>query len=91
MKMAALLADAALALAWSSGALAQSDDVAYCSRLSDRYNTYVLTQGSRGSLRPPPADIAAAMSKCPTRDVKSAIPVLEQALKNARIDLPPLS
>jgi len=89
MKVACMLAGAALTLALTPVvAVAQSSDATYCSALSNKYNTYVLTRGSRGAKQTPPADIANAMSKCQSSDVTSAIPVLEKALEDAKIDLP---
>lgn len=87
MKATYLLVGVALALA-PVVAAAQSNDAKYCSALTDKYNTYVLTKGSRGAKQSPPANIAAAMTKCSTADVGSAIPVLEKALQDAKIDLP---
>jgi hypothetical protein len=70
-------------------ASAQSNDNAYCTALSDTYLRYVYTRGSRGARSSPTADISAAMSKCRTSDAASAIPVLEEALRNNKINLPP--
>ena len=87
MKIVIALSGVAL-LASSSGAFAQSNDATYCTALTDTYNKYVLTSGSRGARQTPTADIAAAMSKCSTSDAGAAIPVLENALKAAKVDLP---
>ncbi|HTR84787.1 MAG TPA: hypothetical protein VMI56_09925 [Reyranella sp.] len=65
-------------------AFAQSS---YCDALSHQYQKYVGSQNDRRPQGTPP-DVATAMSKC-SSDSASAIPVLEQALKNAKVDLPP--
>jgi hypothetical protein len=73
-----------VSLALPVAAFAQSS---YCDALSHQYQKYV---GSSNDRRPQgtPPDVATAMSKCST-DSASAIPVLERALKDAKIDLPP--
>ena len=65
---------------------AQSADAKYCSALSDKYQTYAQDNGGK-SHNAPPAEVASAMSKCST-DAASAIPVLEGALKAAKVSLP---
>jgi len=81
IQLASLIIGASLVL--PATAFAQSS---YCEALSHQYQKYV---GSAQDRHPQgtPADITAAMSKCDT-DSASAIPVLENALKNAKIDLP---
>jgi hypothetical protein len=68
-------------------ASAQSNDSKYCSALSDNYNTYVLASGGRSHNTASP-DIANAMSKC-SSNAAAAIPVLEKALNDAKVSLPP--
>jgi len=65
----------------------RSADSKYCTALSDKYDAYIDTQGDKGG-RPTPPDVVGALGKC-TSDPAAAIPVLEKALKAARLDLPP--
>lgn len=69
-------------------ASAQQSDAAYCSTLAQTYERYVGSNAAsrRGLQRD--ATVDAAISQCATKSA-SAIPVLEQGLRNARIDLPP--
>ncbi len=71
------------------GASAQSNDSKYCAALSSQYETYAQDNGGR-SHNAPPASVGAAMSKC-SSDPATAIPVLEGALTNAKVALPPRS
>jgi hypothetical protein len=87
MKTRVALACLAAGTVWSASALAQSDDTQYCTALTDKYLMYVSSNADRRP-RPPPADVSAAMSKC-TSDARASIPVLEKALTNAQISLPP--
>lgn len=90
MKLVFAFAGVALAVASAPAvASAQSNDTTYCTALSDTYQRYVYTRGSRGARSSPTADVGTAMSKCTTGDAASAIPVLENALKNAGLSLPP--
>jgi hypothetical protein len=85
IRIACLLASLSFAL--SMTASAQSGDSKYCSALSNKYQTYAQDNGGK-SHNAPPADVASAMSKC-SSDPASAIPVLEGALNNAKVALPP--
>lgn len=76
-----------LSFALSTTAWAQSNDSKYCSALSDKYTTYAQDNGGK-SHNAPPADVASAMSKC-SSDPAAAISVLEGALNNAKLTLPP--
>jgi hypothetical protein len=78
-----------LVLTTSSIVLAQSADVTYCKALSDKYTRYATNKnGSRGLA--PMAGPDLAMANCQS-DPAGSIPVLEKALQNSRIDLPPRS
>src|SRR5579862_5035418 len=89
MKVASMLVGIAFALTMTPVAFAQTGgDAGYCSALANKYNTYVETRGSRGARQGVSADIATAMSQCQTSNATSAIPVLERALRDAKIDLP---
>lgn len=83
-----LLCAAMLAVTLSPlAASAQSADAAYCGALATTYERYLDMTSKRGQ-QPQSLDTRVAVEKCKAGDT-SAIPVLEQALKNARIDLPP--
>jgi hypothetical protein len=87
MKIKAAFFIVGLAVTLPLVVLAQTGDSKYCAALSDKYATYAQSSGGK-SHNTPPADVAAAMTKCQT-DASSAIPVLEKALKEAKVDLPP--
>jgi hypothetical protein len=63
-------------------ASAQSPDAAYCSTLIKLYRSTVSTHED------PTVTVPAAMAKCHEGDTAAGIPVLEQALKDARVTLP---
>ena len=78
----------ALVLSLPVAAFAQSADTTYCSALSDKYSRY-LDMSSKKGAQPQSLDAKAAVGKCQASDTASSIPVLEKALKNAKLDLPP--
>jgi hypothetical protein len=82
--VAALLMAAALPAA----ALAQSADTTYCRALSATYDKYVNNPSMGRGNQPPVAGIGRAQSQCDDNPA-AAIPVLEKALRDARISLPP--
>jgi hypothetical protein len=84
--IAALLVAAAL----SAAALAQSADTTYCQTLSATYDKYVNNATMGRANAPPLAGVTRAQSQCGS-DPAAAIPVLEKALRDARISLPPRS
>jgi hypothetical protein len=89
MKIQRLCFSASLTLACASAALAQSNDVAYCKALASKYQTY-LSQGSggrHGGTDSQNIDARVAANKCDAGDT-SGVPVLERALKDAKIELP---
>ena len=69
-------------------ALAQSD-AAYCKALSEKYETYLANMTTGRSPQPDSVDGRVAMEQCKAGNTVASIPVLEQKLRNARIDLPP--
>jgi hypothetical protein len=77
----------ASAFGLAGSAFAQSADSNYCNALSQSYTRYAQANDGR-SHNAPPADVAAAMSKCDSAPA-SAIPVLEKTLTDAKISLPP--
>lgn len=79
---------AALAISLPLAASAQSTDAAYCSALSAKYEQYLNMDSKRGA-QPQSLDAKVAVEKCKAGDTASGIPVLEKALKDAKLDLPP--
>lgn len=74
------LAVAALPIA----AAAQSQsDAGYCSALSETYRNTIPKTGT------PTASVPVAMAQCAAGNTTAGIPVLEQALRDARVTLPP--
>jgi hypothetical protein len=71
-----------------AAASAQTSDVDYCKALTEKYQTYVTSENSGHSPRPAPVDVQNAMEQCRTGNTAAGIPVLEQRLRAARIDLP---
>jgi hypothetical protein len=71
----------ATVLAIPFSAIAQVSDAEYCKRLGDVWRVY-----NRGS--DPAANVATAMTKCHSAAAAS-IPVLEKALTDDKIKLPP--
>jgi len=69
-------------------ALAQSADTNYCNALSATYLKYVNNPGTGRGNQPPSATIGEAQNQC-DRNPAAGIPVLERALKDARVNLPP--
>jgi hypothetical protein len=84
--MTALLFVPVLLLLAPAFAAAQASDAAYCAALAEKYDSYIDTAGDKGG-RATPTEIVMAEGKCKS-DPASAIPVLERALKAARISLP---
>lgn len=74
----------------AGAAFAQQSDPAYCSALGQTYERYVGSNASSTRSQQRDATVDAAISQCATKTA-SAIAVLEQALRNAKIDLPPRS
>jgi hypothetical protein len=88
MKIRSLCLIAGLALASAVPASAQSTDAAYCHALAGKYQQYLAGYGSgRHSDVDQNVSARIAVDKCNAGDV-SGIPVLEQELKKAKIDLP---
>jgi len=68
---------------------AQTGDAAYCRALGDKYQTYVSNMQSGRSPMPESPDVGIAIDQCSKGNTAAGIPVLEQKLRNARVDLPP--
>ena len=65
---------------------AWADDAAYCRALIAKYQTYVIKLSGH-SPNPGTADGSAAVEQCRAGN-PAGIPVLEQKLRDAKIDLP---
>ena len=85
-----LIAGITLALPIAAFAQSGTADATYCSALSDDYERYVLGREERRGHHDSTPLVALAMTKCQT-DAASAITVLEKALTDAKIPLPPRS
>jgi hypothetical protein len=72
---------ASVALALPAAALAQGSDATYCKALAAKYREY-----NKGA--DPQASVATAAAECDTK-ASSSIPVLEKALRDDKISLPP--
>ena len=70
-------------------AQAQNNDASYCRALAEKYETYVANMAYGRSPMPESPDIRIAIDQCSKGNTTAGIPVLEQKLRNARIDLPP--
>ena len=68
---------------------AQTGDAAYCKALSEKYETYLANMTTGRSPQPDSVDGRVAMEQCKAGNAVASIPVLEQKLRNAKIDLPP--
>ena len=78
----------AAALLLPSMALAQMSDADYCRALTQRYNTLVGSVEKGHNPQPAPVDAQAAIEQCKAGNTAAGIPVLEQKLRDAKIDLP---
>ncbi len=78
-----LLIAAMPAIAW-----AQSADTNYCNALSATYLKYVNNPGTGRGSQPASATVSEAQGQCAANPA-AGIPVLERALKDARVNLPP--
>jgi hypothetical protein len=85
-----LIAGIALALPIAAFAQSNTADANYCSALSDDYERYALGRQERKGHHDSTPLVALAMTKCQT-DTASSIAVLEKALTDAKIPLPPRS
>ena len=77
-----------LAAAGSLPAEAQSNDTAYCSALAQKYQQYVGDNAAQHRGQQRDSSIDTAIAQCSTNSA-AAIPVLERALQNAKVELPP--
>ncbi len=84
----AKLSLAALALALPATASAQSADSKYCAALGAQYDRYVNNVNLGRGVAPPSAKIEGAKANC-ANNPAAGIPVLEKALTDAKVQLPP--
>ena len=82
MKAVAVLLASGVLISSSGIALAQMTDAQYCARLIQMYREYVGVNRASG-------DVPMAIAKCNEGDTATGIPILEKALKDAQITLPP--
>lgn len=76
-----------VAVAFPLAASAQTSDAAYCKALAARYEAFVSnTQGH--SNQPGGVDGSVAIEQCKAGNTAAGIPVLEQRLRDAKIELP---
>jgi hypothetical protein len=78
---------AGLMLAMTQPSFAQSNDAKYCAELVEKYEQYV-SEGAEKGASQSPLEVEIAKGKCRSSPA-SSIPVMEKALKNARVALPP--
>jgi hypothetical protein len=86
MKIAYLFAGAALLL--PAAAFAQMSDADYCRALSQRYQTFVGGVDRGHNPQPAPVDAQTAIEQCKAGNTAAGIPVLEQKLRDAKVELP---
>jgi hypothetical protein len=82
-----LLAVVAVSLPAAAFAQTSDADAKYCAALAAKYEAY-LDQSQRRGEAPQSLEAKAAVEKCKAGDA-SAIPAIEKALKDAKLDLPP--
>jgi hypothetical protein len=88
----ALLLAAASFSATAAMAQDSAADLKYCAELSRLFTTYVGTSEFSPSSpfdRRTDTEARYALSRCSHGDAKTAIPILELRLRNAKVDLPP--
>ena len=76
-----------VAVAFPLTAFAQTNDAAYCKALSKKYEAFVVNMSGH-SVQPGGLDGNAAVEQCKAGNTAAGIPVLEQKLRDARIELP---
>jgi hypothetical protein len=86
-RMLATLMVCAAAAALPVSAFAQNDN-AYCSALAQKYQRYVGDNEFRHRSQQRDATVDAAITACPT-NASASIPVIEKALQDAQVSLPP--
>ena len=82
MKTIAVVLVSGVMMSLAGMALAQTSDAQYCAQLIQMYREYVGANRASG-------DVPMAIAKCNEGDTATGIPILEKALRDARITLPP--
>jgi hypothetical protein len=82
-----LIAGAVAAIALPQIASAQSADQRYCSAMSSKYQQFAGFSANRA--QPANGQVNVAMEQCREGQTAQAIPVLEAALHDANVALPP--
>jgi hypothetical protein len=77
-----------VALLVPAAAFAQMSDGDYCRALTQAYQTYVSTIQRGHGPEQTPIDAQYAIDQCRAGNTAVSIPVLEQKLRNAKIELP---
>ena len=67
---------------------AQADDAAYCSALIEKYYRYVIKMYGGHSPNTGSLDGQVAVEQCRAGNTAAGIPVLEQKLRDSRVELP---
>jgi hypothetical protein len=70
-----------LSIALTSGAMAQSDDAAYCTKLGDYARRYLGDPGGNGGTRPD-FDIMEAIDDCNKGKTAAGIAILEKKIRS---------
>jgi hypothetical protein len=71
-----------------AAAFAQMSDADYCSALGQAYQRYVADMQSGRAPMPAQVDAQTAISQCQAGNTTAGIPVLEQKLRDAKVELP---
>jgi len=79
---------AAVVVALPTAAFAQSSDADYCNALAQRYQTYVSNTATGRNPASPSAEAQNAIAQCKAGNTAAGIPVLEQKLRDAKVELP---
>ncbi|WP_296379626.1 hypothetical protein [Reyranella sp.] len=87
--LALIVTGIAVELMGVASALAQTSTVPYCQALAEKYQRYVATDGADlGRPRGAP-QLSYAITRCNMGDSAASTPILEKALTDAKIALPP--
>jgi hypothetical protein len=79
---------ASVAVLMPMAAFAQMSDADYCRALTQRYQTYVANIATGHNPNPAPVEVQNAIEQCKAGNTAAGIPVLEQRLRDAKVDLP---
>ena len=71
------------------GASAQTTDADYCKALAQKYEIYVSSKTTGHTPGSGTIDGSVAIEQCKAGNTAAGIPVLENKLRDARVDLPP--